>query len=69
MSKSTKKFLRTEKARIRKQIIGSAKQNEAILDLYKNLSAGKKGEVKVIAKKQKAEKKLTKKVKTKDNKK
>jgi hypothetical protein len=41
MTKSTRKFIRTEKARIRRQFLDVKKQEEMIAELYKKLSGGK----------------------------
>jgi hypothetical protein len=38
MSKSVRKYIRLEKARIRRQVLDIKKQGELISDLYKKLS-------------------------------
>ena len=40
LSKSVKRFIRTQKAQIRHQFLDVKKQNEEITELYKRLSGG-----------------------------
>lgn len=66
MPNSVRKFIRTEKARIRRQFFDAKKQNEEITQLYKRLTNDPTAEV-VVAK-VKIAKKTVDKIKTKDKK-
>ena len=64
LTKSIRKFIRFEKARIRREILGSKKQEEMIQQLYKKFDKNVSGKKKSIASKKKIIAKVTKKTKT-----
>jgi len=64
LTKSTRKFIRQEKARIRREVLGSKKQEELIQQLYKKFDKNVSGKKKSIASKKKITAKATKKTKT-----
>lgn len=65
LPQSTRKFIRSEKARIRSQFLDIKKQEEQIVDLYKRISGDASVEVKTEAKVEKSKKIEVKKDKTK----
>jgi len=63
LAKSARKFIRQEKARIRREILGSKKQEELIKQLYKKFDKDISGKKESIASKKKITAKIIKKTK------